>query len=165
MFKKLTAPNWSPWTTGVLMSFIFFLSLYLLDSPLGTNTAYSILIDKSKEIIDGAKPVIDWQIIFLIGTFVGALVASLASKSFKLELFPADHISKGASFYLTLGPVYSFLGGFLVMTGLILAGDSFLKLWSDSLGLYIIIGLFIVIVFIVAVILGTLKTIKIEEKK
>jgi len=48
---------------------------------------------------------------------------------------------------------------------LILAGNSFLKLWNDCLGLYMIVGLFLVIVFIEAVIIGTMLTLRVEEKK
>ena len=149
----------------VVLAFLFLISLYILDAPVGSNAAYSALLDRGKEVIDGITPTFDWQIVFLVGVFLGSLVAAAVSRDFKLQLFPEDHLSKGTGvFFLTLGPVFSFLGGVFVMSGLILAGNSFLKLWSDCLGLYIIIGLFLIIVFVEAVILGTMLSVKIEEK-
>jgi uncharacterized protein len=164
MWKKMSSSNWSPWATGIILAFLFLISLYLLDEPVGTTTAYSDLIDNGKDAVNRIVPTINWQVIFLIGVFIGSFIAAIAGKDFKLQLFPEDHLSKGPSFYLTLGPVYSFLGGLLVMAGLILAGNSFLKLWNDCLGLYMTVGLFLIIVFVEAVIIGTMLTIRIEEK-
>ena len=165
MFKKISSSTWSPWTSGVILAFLFLISLYLLNEPIGTTTAYAELINNGKEAINGITPSVDWQVIFLIGVFLGSFIAAIAGKSFKLQLFPEDHLTKGPSFYLTLGPIYSFLGGLFVMAGLILAGNSFLKLWSDCLGLYMIVGFFLIIVFIEAVIIGTMLTLRIEKKK
>jgi uncharacterized protein len=164
MWKKMSSSNWSPWATGIILAFLFLISLYLLDEPVGTTTAYSDLIDNGKDAVNRIVPTINWQVIFLIGVFIGSFIAAIVGKNFKLQLFPEDHLSKGPSFYLTLGPVYSFLGGLFVMAGLILAGNSFLKLWSDCLGLYMTVGLFLIIVFVEAVIIGTMLTIRIEEK-
>jgi uncharacterized protein len=164
MWKKMSSSNWSPWATGIILAFLFLISLYLLDEPVGTTTAYSDLIDNGKDAVNRIVPTINWQVIFLIGVFIGSFIAGIAGKNFKLQLFPEDHLNKGPSFYLTLGPVYSFLGGLLVMAGLILAGNSFLKLWNDCLGLYMTVGLFLIIVFVEAVIIGTMLTIRIEEK-
>lgn len=165
MWKRISSSSWSPWTTGVILAFLFLIALFLLDEPIGTNAAYAILIDNGKEAFSGIVPTLEWQVAFLIGTFLGSLIAAIAGKTFKLQIFPDDHLAKGPSFYLTLGPIYSFLGGLFVMAGLILAGNSFLKLWNDCLGLYMIVGFFLIIVFIEAVIIGTMLTIKIEEKK
>ena len=163
MWGKKSSTGWSPWTAGIIFAFLFLIGLYLLDEPVGTITAYSELIDYGKEAINGVVPSLDWQAFFLIGIFFGAFIAAIVGKSFKLQLFPEDHLSRGPSFYLTLGPIYSFLGGLLVMAGLILAGNSFLKLWSDCLGLYTIVGLFLIIVFVEAVVVGTMLTLKVEE--
>ena len=165
MWKNRISSTWSPWLTGIILAFLFLISLYLLDEPIGTTTAYAELIENGKDAINGIVPVLNWQVIFLLGALLGSFISAVIGKSFKLQLFPEDHIAKGPSFYLTLGPIYSFLGGLFVMGGLILAGNSFLKLWSDCLGLYVIVTLFLIIVFIEAVIIGTMLTLKIEEKK
>jgi hypothetical protein len=164
MLKKMSSSTWSPWTAGIILAFLFLLSLFLLNEPIaGGITAYSKLLDNGKEAVNGIVPVIDWQVFFLIGAFLGSFIAAVFGKTFSLQLFPEDHLAKGPSFYLTLGPVYSFVGGLFVMAGLILAGNSFFKLWSDCLGLYMIVGLFLIIVFIEAVIIGTILTLRIEE--
>ena len=166
MWKKISSSTWSPWFSGSILAFIFIISLYMLDGPSGSLTAYEEIIEKGRQIIvEGVIPKLSWEIVFLIGILLGAFVAALASKEFKLQLFPEEHLSKGPTFYLTLGPVYSFLGGLFVMGGLIIAGDTFLKLWIDWLSLYMVTGLFLLIMFVEAVIVGTMLTIKIEEKK
>jgi len=165
MWKTISSPNWSPWISGILLSILFVLTLFLLDEPVGTNSAYSMLIDQGREVIDINEPTINWEIIYIIGVFIGALIAAILGKGFKLQLFPEDHLSRGTNFYLTLGPVYSFVGGILVMAGLILAGNSFIKLWSDCLGLDMIVWVFVIIMFIFAVVIGTMLTFKIEENK
>ncbi|MCF7790550.1 MAG: YeeE/YedE family protein [Victivallales bacterium] len=165
MWKKISGSTWSPWFTGIIIAFLFVISLYLLDAPLGTVNSYSKLLDKGIEACNGQMPVFTWDIFFLIGVLAGAFVAALAGKDFKLQLFPEDHLSKGPAFYLTLGPVYSFIGGLFVMGGLVIAGDTFIKLWTDWMALYMITGLFLIIMFIEAVVVGTMMTIRIEDKK
>jgi hypothetical protein len=165
MWSKLATGRMSPWIAGVLMAFLFMLSLYFLNEPLGVLTSYKLLISEAQEIYNGVMPKLDGQELFIIGVFLGALLAAITGKGFKLLLFPEDHMSKGPSYYLTIGPALSFLGGFLVMAGLIIAGNTFFKLWSDSLGLYLIVAVFIIIVFIESVVIGTMLTIKVEDQK
>jgi uncharacterized protein len=165
MWKKISSSTWSPWLTGIILAFVFVFSVYLLNSPFASLNAYSELIEKTKVAIDGRMPSLSWEVYMLIGILVGAFVAALAGKEFKLQLFPEEHLSKGPTFYLTLGPIYSFLGGLFVMGGLIIAGDTFLKLWMDWMSLHMITGVFLIIMFVEAVVVGTMTTIRIEEKK
>jgi uncharacterized protein len=165
MWKKISSSTWSPWLTGIILAFVFVISVYLLNSPFASLNAYSELIEKTKVAISGRMPHLTWEVYMLIGILIGAFVAALAGKEFKLQLFPEEHLSKGPTFYLTLGPVYSFLGGLFVMAGLIIAGDTFIKLWMDWMSLYMITGVFLIIMFVEAVVVGTMTTIRIEEKK
>jgi uncharacterized protein len=165
MWKKISSSSWSPWFSGVVIVFVFGISLYILNAPIGTLNAYVALIEKGKEAFNGVVPRLNWEIMFLIGILVGAFVAAIVSKEFKLQLFSEDYLSKGPSFYLTLGPIYSFVGGLFVMGGLIIAGDTFIKLWSDWMSLGLITGVFLIIMFVEAVIIGTMVTIRIEDKK
>ncbi len=165
MLKKIISDSWSPWFSGIVLAFLFLISMYVLGEPAGTNSAYSELLDNCKVILFNKEiPVLDWEVMFLVGVFFGSVIAAVFGKTFKPQLFPEDHMSRGASFYLGLGPVYLFLGGLFVMLGLIIAGNSFLKLWNDSLALYMIVGLFLIIVFVEAVLIGTMLSIKIEAK-
>jgi len=164
MLKILCSAKISPWISGILMAFLFILSLYVLDSSVGSVNAYSNLADKAIAIYNGNIPSVTWDEMFLIGVLIGAFIAALAGKQFKLQLFPEDHLSKGPSYYLTFGIILNLLGGFLVMTGMIIAGDTFTKMWGDALGLFTIVGLFLIIMFIEAVLIGTMLSLRIEEK-
>ena len=146
------------------MAILFILSLYVLDASVGSVNAYSNLANKAMEIYNGNMPTVTWDEMFLIGILIGAFIAALAGKQFKLQLFPEDHLSKGPAYYLTFGIVLNLLGGFLVMAGMIIAGDTFTKMWGDALGLFTIVGLFLIIMFIEAVIIGTMLSLRIEEK-
>lgn len=164
MNKLLTTGKISPFVAGVLMALLFMITAYILDDCAGAITAYSKITDKIVDLYNGNTPSISWEELFLIGVLLGSFVAALVTKQFKLQLFPEDHLSKGPAYYLTTGLFINFLGGFLVMCGLIIAGDSFLKMWNDALGLFIIVGLFLIIMFIESVVIGTMLSVKIEEK-
>ena len=165
MLETLCSAKISPWMSGILMAFLFILSLYILDASVGSISAYSNLANKAVEIYNnGNMPSIGWEEMFLIGNFVGAFIAALAGKQFKLQLFPEDHLSKGPAYYLTFGIGINFLGGFLVMGGMIIAGDTFTKMWGDAIGLFTIVGFFLIIMFVEAVVIGTLLSLRIEEK-
>lgn len=164
MGKLLTSGKISPFIAGVLMALLFVIAAYVLNDCAGALSAYSNITDKFTDLYNGNIPSIFWEEYFLIGVLVGSFVAALVTKQFKLQLFPEDHLSKGPAYYLTTGLVINFLGGFLVMCGLIIAGDSFLKMWNDALGLFIIVGLFLIIMFVESVVIGTMLSVKIEEK-
>lgn len=163
MWKGFSS-SWSPWISGAILAILFLFGLYVLNAPFGTKEAYTLLIDKANAAINKQTIKLDWETIFLIGIFCGAFVAAIIGKDFKIQLVPDDHLSKGPIFYLFFGPVLLFIGGFLVMAGLILAGNTFLKMWYDFLAMYIVAGLFLLTVFIEAVIIGTLFSIRIEGK-
>lgn len=164
MLKILCSSKISPWTSGILMALLFIFSLYVLDSSIGSLNGYSNLAEKAVTIYNGNIPSIALEEMFLIGVLIGAFIAALAGKQFKLQLFPEDHLSKGPAYYLTFGVILNLLGGFLVMAGMLIAGDTFTKIWEDALGLFTIVGLFLIIMFVEAVLIGTMMSLRIEEK-
>ncbi len=139
LLLKLVSGKWSPYIAGPLLAFLFLLSFYLLDSPLGITEGYQIISEYCKEGIDNRKiqeyPPLVWQTGFLAGVFIGALLASIAGADWKLTLLPEDRKGKGiiTSFWLT--PLQGVIGGFLVMIGLQIAGDSFLGQWASAIQL------------------------------
>ena len=164
MLKIFTSSKISPWLSGILIVILFAISLYVLDAPIGTASAYSHLFDKAVDLYNGNSMSFNWEEMFLFGILIGAFIAAISGKQFKLHLFPEDHTSKGPTFYLTIGVILNLIGGFLSMAGMIVAGDTFMKMWSDALGLFLIVGVYIIIMFVEAVIIGTLMTLRIEEK-
>jgi len=164
MNKLISAGKLSPFISGVLMAFLFVITAYILDDSAGSIGAYSGITDKLFDLFGENSLNLNWEEFFLIGILAGSFVSALVSKQFKLQLFPEDHLSRGPAYYLSTGLITNFLGGFIVMMGLIIAGDSFLKMWNDALGLFMIVGLFLIIMFIESVVIGTMLSVKIEEK-
>ncbi len=169
MWKSIICGVWSPWVAGVAIAFLFFIGLYVLDERPGTNDVYANLSDYSQGAIENKRISMDelppwtWQTAFLVGILLGAFIASVAGKDWKLYLFPEDHMTKGAAYYSTFGLAMTFIGGVLTMAGLILAGESCLGLWNDCLALSVLSFFFIVVMFVEAVIVGTLLSLKVKE--
>jgi hypothetical protein len=133
---RILTGKWSFYVNGTLLSGMIVLCLYLFKDTVGMNDGMVMIseyVEQStqEEIIK--LPPLDWQTGFLGGIFVGALAAALMSGNWKLRLF-----QEGASGMVVKGfktAVFGLLGGFLVMLGLQLAGDSFLGQWSGALQL------------------------------
>jgi hypothetical protein len=65
-------------------------------------------------------PKIDWQFLFVIGIFFGALIASMTSKSFRLQAVPAMWEGRFGPSKLKRG-IVAFVGGAIGMFGARLA--------------------------------------------
>jgi heme A synthase len=90
----------------------------------------------------------DWQTAFLAGIAIGALFASLASGTWRLRIIPEDVKGSGPMGAFAVTIIQNIAGGFLVMTGLQFAGDSFVGQWAAAMqlstGAWIFIFFFIV---------------------
>lgn len=163
------AAKWSPWISGALIAVVYAAGLYLLNDRPGTNEIYSVMADKTQEAMARKSvgletlPPWGWQSAFIAGILLGAFLASVIGKTWKLHLFPEDQMSKGAAYYTTFGLLQSLVGGFLVMGGLILAGDSFLGIWGDCMGLAPLALFFMVMVFVEAVAIGTIRSFNVKD--
>lgn len=131
--------KWSAFISGLGISLLFILGSYLLNTPLGMTDAYLKISDYCRESIHMRKVSeffpFDWQTAFLIGIGIGAFIASLSSGNFQLRMIPEDVKGSGpvGAFGITI--IQNIIGGFLVMTGLQFAGDSFLGQWSAAVQL------------------------------
>ena len=139
----LVTGKWSFYINGALLAGMIVLCLYLFQDNVGMNDGLikiSEYVEKTvqdtaeSESLDNIElPPLEWQTGFLGGIFIGALAASLMSGNWKIRIFQEKEsgiISTGLkTVFLGLG------GGFLVMLGLQLAGDSFLGQWSGALQL------------------------------
>ncbi len=138
MITKFFTSRWSPYLSGIAVAFLFVLALYVLDSPPGMSDAYIVLSEYCQETYHNRAikepPFLDWQTGFLGGIFIGALIAAIVGGDWKLRMLPESRsggylASAGASVLLGLA------GGFLVMLGLQLAGDSFIGQWAAAIQL------------------------------
>ena len=122
-----------------MMALLIIGGLYLFDAPVGMSNGYLALSHYWGKVIEHRQlnqaPEIDWQTGFLIGIFGGALLTALISRQWKFEVFPDDLRRGNAVVSAGLALLYGLGGGFLVMLGLQLAGDSFFGQWAAAVQL------------------------------
>lgn len=138
MIKFITG-KWSFYISGVVIAFLFVLTLYILDTPVGMSDAYLMLSEYCRDFIYKRRidelPMLDWQTGFLGGILIGAFIASIVGGEWKFKIFPEGGSSKGFVGFSVITPLQGIAGGFLVMLGLQLAGDSFLGQWAAAIQL------------------------------
>ncbi len=139
ILTKIVSGKWPPFLAGPMLAFLFILSFYLLDSPLGITEGYNEISQYCRESIQSRKlegyPPLVWQTGFLAGVLLGAFAAAIISANWRLTLFPEDRKSKGLIASTWITPIQGAVGGFLVMIGLQIAGDSFLGQWASAIQL------------------------------
>ncbi len=125
--------GWSPYFAGGLTGILAVLSAYATTiwmgktNFLGASTTFVRAagfierIFSSEHVATNAyfikeKVTLDWQFLLIIGIFIGALIASLMDKSFKLESVPPAWRDRFGS---SIGKraIGAFLGGIVAMIG------------------------------------------------
>jgi len=137
---RLLTGKWSFYINGAMLSGMIVLCLYLFQDTVGMNDGMIKISEYAEETAEQVSeneeidlPPLEWQTGFLGGILIGALAASLMSGNWKIRFFQDKEsgiISKSLKTVF-----YGLGGGFLVMIGLQLAGDSFLGQWSGALQL------------------------------
>ena len=129
---------WNPYLAGalagVLATISVLVSTNVLENPkyLGTSTTFvrgAGLIEKqflkehmeNNEYFKTKKPKVDWQMMFVVGIFLGALASSLLGKTFKFENCPPMW-AKRFGCNLVIRGVGAFVGGVVAILGARLAG-------------------------------------------
>lgn len=125
--------RWQPYLTGAGIGVLSWIVFAVVDSPLGISTAVSEASGAVMMPLVGEESVLqnpywaktvpawDYGTLFLVGTFLGALVSAALNRSLKLELVPpvwrerfGDSVSKRFA--------AAFVGGMLAMYGARMAG-------------------------------------------
>lgn len=129
---KNTSRGWNPYLAGVLSGLVLILSVWITGKYFGASTTFvrSVgLIEKAFSAERMAKvdyfvktvPKIDWQWMFVVGIFMGSLIASTTGKTFRWQALPDMWESRFGS-----GKVKrwfaAFIGGAIAMFGARLAG-------------------------------------------
>jgi len=131
--------RWSAFISGLAAALLFIIIIYALDTPAGMSDAYLKISDYCRESLHMRKVSeffpFDWQTAFLAGIGLGAILASLSGGTWRLRMIPEDVKGSGpvGAFGVTI--LQNVAGGFLVMTGLQFAGDSFLGQWAAAMQL------------------------------
>jgi len=151
MIKSFSG-KWSAYVSGTAIAFLFMLALYLFDTTIGMSDSYIMISEFCKKSIAAGTvttlPTFNWHTAFLIGIFIGGMIAAVMGGEWCFRLVPEDIKEKGflGSFGLTI--LQGVAGGFLVMVGLQMSGDSFEGQWCAAMqlstGAWVFIAAFVV---------------------
>ena len=129
--------TWNPYLAGALTGILIILSVWISGKFFGTSTSFvrvaaviekSVGIDTSQNIHFtekngkyGAAALPDWQLLFICGIFIGALISARTSGEFKLQAVPDMWRKKFGGNPAKRG-VAAFFGGVIALFGARLAG-------------------------------------------
>ena len=148
---KILTGKWSFYVNGTLIALFMLLSLYLFDDTLGLSDGMLAISDFCIKSVDNgnleAPPALNWQLGLLGGVLIGALASAIISGSWKIRFAPEGSGGIIAGIWKPI--VQGIGGGFLVMLGLQLAGDSFWGQWVAAIQLSSGAWIFLITTFIV----------------
>jgi uncharacterized membrane protein YedE/YeeE len=160
--------DWTPYIVGVALGVLSWAVFAAVNSPLGITTALSQVSGGAAVPVLGAEGVahntywakhalsLNYGVVFLIGTFLGGLVSSLMSGTFRIHALPAAWREQfGDSVALRF--ITAFLGGMIIMFGARLAdGCTSGNGLSGGLQLSLSGWLFMVVMFPAAILTASL---------
>ena len=129
---ELEKGAWNPYLAGGLSGLVIIVSVLNTGQFFGASTSFvrsagifgkyfgSERVQQLEYFIR-YLPIIDWQFMFVVGIFLGSLVASLLSDSFKWQGVP-DMWAERFGANPVLRGVVAFIGGIIAMFGARLAG-------------------------------------------
>ena len=131
MERETESRGWNPYIAGALTGLLLVFSVWFTGKYVGASTTFvrsagfiEMIFNAERvaglEYFKKEAPKIDWQFLFVVGIFIGSLIASTTSKTFRLQAVPSmwegrfgPAISKRA--------VVAFFGGLVAMFGARLA--------------------------------------------
>lgn len=92
--------GWNPYIAGALTGLLLVFSVWFTGKYVGASTTFVRSAGYIESAFDAERvarmeyfkkqmPKIDWQFLFVVGIFVGALVASTTSRSFRWQAVPS----------------------------------------------------------------------------
>lgn len=129
--EKQEPKGWSPYVAGALTGLLLVFSVWFTGKYVGASTTFVRAAGYVERVFDPERvaaleyfkkelPKIDWQFLFVIGIFIGSLVASTTSKSFRLQAVPTMWESRFGPGKVKRG-IVAFVGGAIAMYGARLA--------------------------------------------
>ena len=123
---------WSPYLAGALSGLVLILSVLAADKFFGSSTTFARTAGAIEQLFAPERtaaiayfvkyaPKIDWQMLFVIGIFIGALIASTTSGGFLWKGVP-DMWERRFGMSPVKRGIVAFFGGSIVMFGARLAG-------------------------------------------
>lgn len=122
---------WNPYLAGALAGLVSIGSVWFTGKYFGASTTFVKTAGIVEQLFSPERvaqmeyfvknsPGVDWQSMFLVGIFAGALIASLTDGSFRLQGLPALWEGRFGSSIGKRG-IIAFLGGTVAMFGARLA--------------------------------------------
>ena len=129
--KRENDGGWSPYVAGGLSGLVIIVSVLWTGMFFGASTSFVRSVGMLEKYFDPERvaqldyflrylPRFDWQLLFVIGIFLGALLSSLTSDSFKWQGVP-DMWAERFGTNPALRGVVAFVGGIIAMYGARLA--------------------------------------------
>ena len=130
--KSVENEGWSPYLAGGLSGLVIIVSVLWTGKFFGASTSFVRSVGMLENYFDPERvaqldyfvrylPKFDWQLLFVIGIFVGSLIASLSSNTFKWQGVP-DMWAERFGTNPALRGIVAFIGGIIAMYGARLAG-------------------------------------------
>lgn len=120
--------RWNPYLVGALIGVLSWAAFYAVDKPIGMSTSLAAISGAAMEPVIGREAVLqnpywakvtpkwDYGMIFLVGTFIGAFLSAIVSKTFHAEVVPSVWQERfGPSKPKRL--FWAFVGGVLTLYG------------------------------------------------
>lgn len=159
--KSIVNSGWPWWFTGIVMAVFGVAMLWMFDDTPGMSDGMLQFAEFSRRAAEeksvGRVPPLDWQTGFLGGIFIGALACAFITGKWKFALRPeggSGGFLAGAGKAVLAG----FGGGFLVMLGLQMSGDSFFGQWISAMqissGAWVFMAVFIASAVIASVLIA-----------
>ena len=123
--------GWNPYIAGALTGLLLVFSVWFTGKYVGASTTFVRSAGYIERVFDAERvsrmeyfkkemPKIDWQFLFVVGIFIGALISSTTSRSFRWQAVPSRWKARfGPS--VPKRAVAAVLGGAIAMFGARLA--------------------------------------------
>ncbi|KPK35652.1 MAG: YeeE/YedE family protein [Nitrospira bacterium SG8_35_1] len=130
--KNTDTGSWSPYIAGGFSGLVIIVSVLWTGQFFGASTSFVRSAGMLGKVVGPERvrhleyfirylPQIDWQLMFVIGIFVGSLIASVWSGSFKWQGVPDMWAERFGTSPVKRG-IVAFVGGIIAMFGARLAG-------------------------------------------
>jgi len=125
--------GWSPYLAGALSGMVGIFSVLLAGKYFGASTSFVRTAGLIEQLFGPERvaqmdyfiktaPRIDWQWMFVVGIFLGAMISAVTSGSFKLQAVPDMWAQRFGAQSTARRAVVAFVGGVVAMFGARLAG-------------------------------------------
>ena len=131
-FSSPPGGGWNPYLAGALSGLVSVFSVWFAGKYLGASTTFVRVAGMVENLFSPERvaqmdyfiktaPKIDWQWMFVVGIFIGALIASLTDRSFHLQALPDLWQRRFGAASSGRRALFAFAGGTVAMFGARLA--------------------------------------------